>query len=506
MGLDAALSIASSGLWNIASGFGVISQNIANANTPSYAALLPEQESADAGSILCGVRTDPTLLAGDPALAVALGDATAGSTYWQTANASLAQLQPAWGTVAQGNDLGSLLGNVQNAFSQLLGNPADQGLQSAVVSAAQGLTQGINAQAQSIGASRQAAETDLATAVGQANTALQQIGVLNKQIVALQAQGQSTADLRNQRNAAVAQLTGLVQLRTVTQANGNLLVYAAGGAALPTDGSATLQMASTNVGPSSYYPGGGIGGITLDGTDITASLTGGRIAADVALRDKTLPTYQAELDEFSETLTTRFDAQGLTLFSNPDGTLPVPTAPGTQAGYVGYADAITVNPAVLANPALVRDGTHAVAGSPTGATTFTPNPQNLPGFTDMIERVLNFSLGADVQQGVTQPASLTANLGPADNLNAPFTAPATLADAATAITSAAAADAGQANSAATDTQATQSALQTKLTGEVGVNMDAELSTMVALQNAYGANAKIVATVQTLFSDVLNMVQ
>ena len=51
-------------------------------------------------------------------------------------------------------------------------------------------------------------------------------------------------------------------------------------------------------------------------------LTGGQLGANITLRDTTLPTYQAELDEFSQNLASRFSAQGLTLFSDPTGNVP----------------------------------------------------------------------------------------------------------------------------------------------------------------------------------------
>ena len=496
MTLDASLAIAGSGLANIGLGYSVISQNIANANTAGYASEIAVQTSADAGSLLLGVRTGAAILSTDPGVQAELQAANAGSSFWQAQSGALSALQPAWGTVAQGNDLGSLLASVQNAFSALLNDPSDSTAQGAVVGAAQTLASGINAQSQAITGARQSAENDLVGAVGQANAALQQIAGLNRQIVALQSQSQSTADLENQRNAAVATLSGLVQVRSAAQPDGNLLLFTAGGAQLPTDGSGALQTQAATLGPGSYYPGGGIGGITLGGVDVTAQLAGGRIGADLALRDTTLPTYQGELDEFSFTLTNRFDAQGLTLFSNPNGTLPVASQPGTQAGYVGYAAAISVNPAVVAQPSLVRDGTHAVAGSATGASAFVPNPQGLPGFTDMIERVLSFSLGGDVQADVAQQPGLEAPFGPT----------LALGDTANAITGAAAAAAAGATGAAGDAAATGQALSGKLSSTVGVNMDAELALMVQLQNAYGANAKIIATVQTLYNDILTAVQ
>ena len=86
-----------------------------------------------------------------------------------------------------------------------------------------------------------------------------------------------------------------------------------------------------------------------------AQLQGGQIGANITLRDTTLPTDQAELDEFAQNLASRFDAQGLTLFTDPTGAVPasVPPPP-VQTGYVGFAATIQVNPLVQA---------HAVAGA-----------------------------------------------------------------------------------------------------------------------------------------------
>ncbi len=83
-----------------------------------------------------------------------------------------------------------------------------------------------------------------------------------------------------------------------------------------------LRHSGASVQPGTYYPGGGITAITLNGADVTGQLRGGRIGANIALRDMTLPTDQAELDEFAQNLASRFDAQGLTLFTDPTGTVP----------------------------------------------------------------------------------------------------------------------------------------------------------------------------------------
>ncbi len=64
----------------------------------------------------------------------------------------------------------------------------------------------------------------------------------------------------------------------------------------------------------------------------------------------------------------------------------------------------------------------------------------------------------------------------------------------------------QSSASVTQTQLTQTtqSLNTRLTGEVGVNMDTEMAQLTILQNAYSANAKVMTTVQAMFTTLLQM--
>jgi flagellar hook-associated protein 1 FlgK len=277
---------------------------------------------------------------------------------------------------------------------------------------------------------------------------------------------------------------------------------------LPTRAAAgTLQTSNVTIGSGATYAGGTIPGILLGGVDITNQLQGGSLGADITLRDTTLPTFQGELDEFSQSLASRFSAQGLTLFSDPNGNVPAGGGTPVQSGYVGFASEIQVDPAVLLNPAQVRDGTQDVAGSATGASAFTTNPAGGPaGFTTLINRVLTFAMGAQAQSGVAQPAIATAGLGPDGTLSAPYAAPATLSENATALVSAQAAVSAAATSQLSTEQAVQTTLNNNLTTVTGVNMDTQMSNMIQLENAYGVNAKIISTIQAMFNQLLQVVQ
>jgi flagellar hook-associated protein 1 FlgK len=504
--LDAALSIANSGLANVQSQFGVISHNVANAGTPAYATEIGTQQSLDANGQGFGVRTGATTRQVDAALAASLTAQNGTVSGLQTQQTALQAIDAVQGAVGQGNDIGSLLNNLQSQFSTLLNSPDSQAQQTTVVGAAQTLAQGINSLSTAYTAQRQTAQDNIVAEVGTINTTLGTIGSLSQQIMTLQASGQSTADLENQRDSAVQTLSQVVGVKTLEQPNGDMLVVTNGGLTLPIHSANPLSTTGANVLPGSSYPGGGIQGIMLGGVDVTGQLQGGQIGANITLRDSTLPTFQGELDEFSQNLASRFSAQGLTLFTDPTGAVPAGGGVPVQNGYVGFAATIQVNPAVLATPSLVRDGTTAIAGSATGASAFTPNPAGGPaGFTTMIQRVLDNALGSDVQAGVAQPASNTTGLGATGTLSAPYTAPTTLAGIAATMVAAQ----SQASATTTTQLSTEQGVQTTLSSQLssadGVNMDAEMSIMIQLQNAYGANAKVISTVQSMFTDIMNAV-
>lgn len=509
MDLGSILTLADSGLANVNRGLVVVGQNVANAGTPGWAREVSQQQSLTSGGLGMGVRTLPTQRQLDTVLQAAVFAQNATAAGLQTRQTALSGIDQVQGTVAAGNDLGSLLGKLQDSFSTLLTDPANQTQQQAVVGAAGSLARQINALAGAVGQARQTAQDQAVSDVATLNATLSQIGQLSDQIVSLQAAGQSTADLQNQRDAVVSQLGALLPVRALSQANGDVQLVTSSGLNLPIHGASNpFQLAAATLGPGVTYPASAaVPALTLGGHDVTGQLGGsGQLAADFTLRDTTLPAYQGTLDEFAHTLATRFDQQGLTLFTDGGASVPAATGPLAQSGYVGFAQSITVNPAVVAQPSLVRDGSHAVTGSPTGASAFTPNPAGGPaGFTDLISRVLNYALGANAQAGVAQAAPATTGLGPAGDQSAGFLAPADLAGFATALVGGMSGDSSQASTDLTAAQSLQTALQSKLNNSSGVSVDTEMSTMIQLQNAYGANAKIISSVQTMWDTLIAMV-
>lgn len=453
MNLDGALKIAAGGLANINRQMAVISQNVANASTPGYAVEHGTQQSLTADGQGLGVHSGPVVRTIDTALQAELFTQNATVAGLQTRQSALQAIDAVSGTPGQGGDIASMLGDLQDQFSTLLNSPGNQAQQARVVTTAGALARGINALSTSYTAQRQTAQDSIVADITTVNDTLATLGDLSSKIVALKAGGQSTADLENQRDGALGTLSQLVDVKVLEQPNGDILVTTTGGLSLPIRGVTN----PLSINGANMQPGGSAPAIKLAGVNVTSQLRGGQIGANIALRDTTLPAYQASLDDLALKLANGFDGQGLTLFTNPDGTVP--------AGSVGFAASVQVNPVVQADPTKVRDGT---AMPPTG----------LAGYTGTIQSVLSHTFG-----------------------DAP-----TLGSAAAALVASQAQDSASTTNQLATEQAVQTTWSNKLAAGSGVNMDTEMSTMIQLQNAYGANARVIAAVQAMWTQLLNSVQ
>jgi len=187
------------------------------------------------------------------------------------------------------------------------------------------------------------------------------------------------------------------------------------------------------------------------------------------------------VDSLSATSTMTALASGnpqLPLFT--DGSQPITgavTASGSQT--TGLAGRIAVNAAIVASPSsLVAYAAATPSGDPTR-----------PNF--ILNQMAQASLAFSPSTGVGTAAM-------------PYSG--TLADYISQIAS----QQSQAANAATNLQQGQntvlSALQQRFNDESGVNIDTEMSNLIALQNAYGANARVMTAIQQLMSMLLQTVQ
>jgi flagellar hook-associated protein 1 FlgK len=165
-----------------------------------------------------------------------------------------------------------------------------------------------------------------------------------------------------------------------------------------------------------------------------------------------------------------------------DGTTPITGAiTGAGSQDTGLAARIAVNPAIVANPSsliVYQVGPPTPAGDPTR-----------PNF--IFNQLNNAQL--------TFPAQ-----GGSGGQSPPFTG--TLTDYLSQVMS----QQAQAANAATNLQQGQdivvNALQQRLSTTSGVSIDQEMSDLITLQNTYGANARVMTTIQQLMTTLMQAVQ
>ena len=529
MDLGSALSIASSGLNGIEYQYSVISQNVANSSTAGYASESASVTSAVAGNQGTGVRIGQTVVNVSPYLQSSLYTQNAKVSALTASSNSLAAVESVQGSTSADSGstetLSDELGNVQTALTSLTSTPQESSAQTAVITAATSLTDTIHTLASTYTQQRQTAEDGIVATVSTINQDLTQIGQLSKQIMGLQAVGSDTSSLENSRLQVMNDLSTQVGVTFTETSKGDMVVTTEDGTKLPTrpdqiglsDNTQTLPSntwplsatdggtASTTITDSMYYKAGdtdsAIAGITVaDGktststTDITSHLTSGTLGANITLRDTTYPTMQAQLNSFSATVINRFTAAGMSLFTDGSGDTSVAVSTtGSNSSLTNLANGITVNSTYSDTPSDL-----APSGSITTITnvlsdTFGTSSANVSGTTTLSDGT------------VVSLDSPTSSLGPDGTQTTGYSGAQGLVALASSLTSNQGATISTATTNLTYATAVQTTISGKVTNVSGVNVNNEMAKIVALQNAYTANAKIISSVQTMFSALLDAI-
>ena len=507
MTLDSTLSIARSGLRLLDRQMARAADDIANAGTEGHTRKVLAGTAFTDGRTGLGVHARPPARDVDFALTAAAdrarGEAAAGELRLRL----LSGVEAAHGRPEDGVSLGGLLSGLHAGLIGLRESPADANRRGAVVLAAEDLAARFNGVAAALGTARQAAHDTLREEASRANAALAEIGTLTLDIRREIAAGRGAAALEDKRDLAIARLSESLELRAVRRADGDVTLIARGGVVLPLDGVPVFEVAPATLSAGAYHGGAGtLPGITLRGEDVTRRLAGGRLAAAAELRDATLPRMTAELDLAAAHLAHRFEQQGLRLFTDGASTVPDPALPYAGGATLGFAAAIRVNPAVEANPALVRDGTHTVVAGG-GPTAFAPNPPGgPPGFATLLDRLLDHAMGGTVAPGAPHAAVAAAGLGPDGSLVSALSGLVTLESYGAALVAEHGAVRARAEEAGTRATAFRDLLNERVAGRSGVDVDKEVAAMVQLQTAYGVNARVISTVQAMWDALLGAVR
>ena len=472
--LDSILSNAASGLRANQAGIAVLSDNIANAGVAGYTAKRLDLSTFDVNGTTDGVRTGLVSRSVDDALQASVWTSTSRVGALTVRSQLLQAINATQGTPGDGTSIADAASALQSSFTVLQAQPSGQTQQASVVAAAGTLATTINRTADAITRERNGVQGQIVSAVATLNAALTTVQSTTHDIINAVGAHKDTANLEDQRDAALQSMSGILDLHYDKQANGDITILGRSGFSLPLD-SQFSTMPSVLSSASSYAAGGSsIPPILLHSSnpgvaasDVTGQMSGGQLGELIQLRDSTLPSYTASLDAFSAKMAGKFSSQGLQLFT--DG-----TGAGALPSYPGLSSQIQVNPAVLAAPSMIRDGTPGSPGS-----SFPVNPAGGPsGFSDLISRVLSttFAGGPGSPSLITDAQSFVAQQSTA---------------------------AGQATGDLAGATSYKTTVATRFSDGSGVNVDHEMALMIQLQNSYQANARVVQTTQTLFTALLD---
>jgi len=387
--LDAALS----GLKAAQQSLDVVSNNIANASTPGYTRkILPLETLVIQGAgrgVAAGVITRNV----DQTLERDLLLQSSVSQGQSVTQQYLDRIQDFSGPSDGTQSLSSAVSNLAKSFTALSDSPDNTLTLNQTLAAAQQTAGKFNDFSNLLTKLRGQTESDIQDDVSSLNLALQQVATLNQKINGLRNAGQSSADLEDQRDQAIRTVSQYIQVNVFDTGNGEVTVLTQQGQTLADESAHTVSFSPGDPLPTAYYPGGGLSGLTVNGVDIAGTPLGGSIGALFNLRDKTLPTYNAQIDELSQKLASRMNQEGLKLFTDQNGNVPA-SVPAGPVGYVGFAGLIKVNSAVLADPTLIRSGT-------TGGAVQA-------GSNEVVSRIAQYGFGAYAFQQATGSADISA--------------------------------------------------------------------------------------------------
>lgn len=313
MGLNTALGTSISGLRSAQVGIGVVSQNVANAGTPGYVRrTVSNVDSVSGGTV--GVSNPNVQRLLDRIVQHQLLQESSGASYTSTRAQVFANLDQLYGAPGSATALDSMYSKFTSSLQALQNDPSSYTNRTAVIDAASQLANRLRGLSEGVQQQRAQTEAGIGAAVTRTNELLEQLTDVNARIVNAQ-QSSATADLRDQRDRIISELSQYVEIRTDERPNGSVSITTASGTQL-FDGRPTIKFefdARANIGPQSQWSSDparrGVGTIVardLSGNTFDAiannTFRSGEIGALIELRDKTLVQAQAQLDEIAAQL------------------------------------------------------------------------------------------------------------------------------------------------------------------------------------------------------------
>jgi flagellar hook-associated protein 1 len=430
----------------------VTSNNIANANTPGYSRQIPIfQEAAPTNdgnlSIGNGVVLEGYQSVRDELVSNQIQQETQSQSSANAQLNTLQQIQPTFTTSTE--DIGTEISALFTSLSGLSTNPTSSAERQGVLAAGNNLATAFNDASNVLTTQQSALNSPVAQDVSQINQLTQQIAALNPQIAELTATGQNGGSVQDQQDQLVLKLSALTNVSTTQTAQGETLTTGNGTPLVVGSQSYALQTATGSDGMQHV--------LDQNGVDITTAISSGDLGGMIQIRDQTIPGLLNQLDTLANQFGTAFNAaQAKGFDQNGVAGGNFFTLPATVAGSAGAISMAITSPTKIAASS---DGTAGSNGNVANFSAVQTNvlpAGNTPGeaYADMVYQV----------------GSLTSN----------------------------------ANAESSATTASLLQLNDQLSSVSGVSVDQEAANLITFQTAYQAAARVISTMQAMFSVTMTM--
>ena len=460
MSLTSALNIAQSGLNATGQRARVASSNIANVSTPGYV-----RRSADlVDSLHGGVNVSGIVRHADSGLTALRREAQSSSAQSEQLNTVMSQLLAPYGDTEAGGGLQGAFDQLRSDLETLQNSPESVAAQDTAVFSIKDFAASLNSMADTQANFRSQADADIAADVSSANELLNSIADLNGDIVSTQAAGANASSLLDTRGNLITELAEILPVKVEIENSGVAHIRTESGLTLLGDTVHELEFEpalAVYASDTSELEGGRLSVPTIDGNPIgpnsgTHAIHDGRLGANLNLRDTVIPNQIAALDGFAFEMADALQTAGMAVFT--DGSSPVDMSNLTGlAGRLSVASEVDPDAGGLSSR--LRDGLDAVTVGPQGDDT-------------------RLSAMVNALSGTTQDF-------------------ATLVDGVSS-------DAFRAERIHIGNLARESTLVASEAAQSGVDLDYELQSLIAIEQSYSANARVIQSVDEMFDALLRI--
>lgn len=304
----------------------VVSNNVANVNTPGYsrqrAVFQPDIAVAIPQGLLgTGVTISKVESLRDRFTERQINQQNQGQGELSTLSETLRQIEGIFSETS-GPGVQAAISKFFNSFSDLANRPTSLPMRQQVLNAANDLATMVREEYRRLEQLQRQTDQDVKVTVDKINLLTGQIAQLNTQIGSIQSLGKDPSSLRDQRESLLNELAKLVNINHFETENGSVSILTGNGKPLViADKSYALQ--ASQVAPSPFFS------ILHGSSNITGDITSGKLGALLKIRDGYIPKYLQDLDTLASTVISAVNTQhraGADLNGVPGGDFFVPAS------------------------------------------------------------------------------------------------------------------------------------------------------------------------------------